>query len=223
MSVHSLCVRSPIYRPWVVHLARSRTGGTPSPGTRTWGYPTLGTLSGVPHLRYHPCQVRPDWGGTPARAVPQVRYIDAVLDTPRSVFLLRSRMRTFFLNRNSLHIFFKAHWKSRNLGVQSGPGNRFKVYPVLSHWQDVDSTSQVAGGTRSAVLWPGGGYPRTSREVFQSQPGGTAVACRGLRLARRWCLLQFSQWGTFLLESGKFTGTFFWVPALTGNQPGKAF
>ena len=50
-----------------------------------------GTLPGVPHLGYPP--IRPgQWypaGGTPPRVT------DRVLDTPRSVCLLRSRRRTF--------------------------------------------------------------------------------------------------------------------------------
>ena len=89
-------------------------GGTPMGGTphQTWpgGYPGRGypggtpprvppirpgrggTPMGVPHLGYPP-PVTPGWGGTPTGRVPH----RVVLDTPRSVCLLRSRRRTFLL------------------------------------------------------------------------------------------------------------------------------
>ena len=68
-------------------------GGTPSqipppPIRPNWGYPCWG----LPHLGYPPSDLAkgyPCWGGTPPRLT------DGVLDTPRSVCLLRSRRRTF--------------------------------------------------------------------------------------------------------------------------------
>ena len=76
--------------------------GTPPPSDLAGGVPQLG----VPHLRY-PHQTW--WGGYPTLGTPQsdladrgggyptsYRITDGVLDTPRSVCLLRSRRRTFF-------------------------------------------------------------------------------------------------------------------------------
>ena len=58
------------------------------------GYPPVGPGQGVPHLRYPPHQT---WaGGTLMGGYPTLaRITDGVLDTPRSVCLLRSRRRTF--------------------------------------------------------------------------------------------------------------------------------
>ena len=83
-------------------------GGCPTSGTpcQTWqgqGYPCWG----VPHLRYSPIrsgQGVPLLGGTPPQVPPirpgqggiPPRVTDGVLDTPRSVCLLRS-CRTFLL------------------------------------------------------------------------------------------------------------------------------
>ena len=84
--------------PWVppprwTWLEGTLTGGTPPwvpPIRPCGGYPDWG----VPHLGYHP--VRPGCGGTPTGGHPtSYRITDGVLDTPRSVCLLRSRRRTF--------------------------------------------------------------------------------------------------------------------------------
>ena len=96
----------------------------PGGGTPCWEYPTSGTppsdlaggypLLGLTHLRYPPCQT---WmGGYPCQGVPHLGYpsppcwtwpggtllreTDGVLDTPRSVCLLRSRWRTFLFFKN---------------------------------------------------------------------------------------------------------------------------
>ena len=81
-----------------------QAGGTPARGvpqpSPTGGYPSQvqmgGTLArsdgGVPEVGYPPSQVR--WGVSP---LPGDRTADGVLDTPRSVCLLRSR-RTFLLS-----------------------------------------------------------------------------------------------------------------------------
>ena len=63
-------------------------GGTPS--NLGWGVPLPGPEGGTPQQRYPPHRV-PPWQGVP----PQYRAADGVLDTPRSVCLLRSRRRTF--------------------------------------------------------------------------------------------------------------------------------
>ena len=67
-------------------------GGTPPrvpPIRPGWGYPLLGgyPTSGTPHQTW--------LGGTPCRGGTPLRETDGVLDTPRSVCLLRSRRRTF--------------------------------------------------------------------------------------------------------------------------------
>ena len=91
----------------------------PGWGVPRWGYPILGPpirpgwvphpTRGVPHPGYpHPRQTRGDTpvGGTPPR-VPPLRPGQGVphrvvLDTPRSVCLLRSRRRTFlFLSQHA--------------------------------------------------------------------------------------------------------------------------
>ena len=83
-------------------------GGTPAGGgTPPWVPPRPG------HLRYSPPPLDLAGGGTPpwvhppldlgrgyplpGGGVPPLRETDGVLDTPRSVCLLRSRSRTFFL------------------------------------------------------------------------------------------------------------------------------
>ena len=97
--------------PYGGNPARSSQWGTPSqvpPPVRTgWGvphpyrgYPSQvwlgGTQGGVPPagMGYTPCQV---WWGVPEVGYPSPLYrtTDGVLDTPRSVCLLRSRRRTF--------------------------------------------------------------------------------------------------------------------------------
>ena len=74
--------------------------GVPCQGVPHLRYPLSDLARVVPHLGYPPSDLvgwYPCWGGTP----PQVR--DGVLDTPRSVCLLRSRRRTFlFLGFNCL-------------------------------------------------------------------------------------------------------------------------
>ena len=86
------------------------TSGTPCQTLLGRGYPTLGTphwtwrggagvplTRGVSHLGYPPVRpglggvspIRPSQGGTPPRVT------DRVLDTPRSVCLLRSSWKTF--------------------------------------------------------------------------------------------------------------------------------
>ena len=87
-------------------------GGTPPRGYPTSGYPPSPSdmaggypCRGVPHLGYPP--VRPGWGYpcqgvSPCRTWPggtPPQLIDGVLDTPRSVCLLRSRRRTFLFQR----------------------------------------------------------------------------------------------------------------------------
>ena len=83
------------------------TSGTPSP-CQTW---LVSTLPGVPHLGYPlppvgpdwwvPCQGYPTWGTLPPHPIgpgqggTPPRVIDGVLDTPWSVCLLHSRIRTF--------------------------------------------------------------------------------------------------------------------------------
>ena len=92
-------------------------GGYPTSGTpcQTWlggtscrGYPTSGTPirpgQGVPPAGGYPTSgtppVRPGGGGTP------LRQTDGVLDTPRSVCLLRSRRRTFLFFVTYAHYIF---------------------------------------------------------------------------------------------------------------------
>ena len=79
------------------------------------------TWLGVSHLGY-PLPVRPDRGGTPPRVPPPppqldlarggipLRETDWILDTPRSVCLLRSRRRTFLYSiyiLNYLHLMYQ--------------------------------------------------------------------------------------------------------------------
>ena len=86
-------------------LARSRWGGGTPARSSQGGTPAGGTLPVVPHLRYPtsdlagggsvPCRE----GGTPPRVT------DGVLDTPRSVCLLRSRTIKHFPKRKNIRTF----------------------------------------------------------------------------------------------------------------------
>ena len=99
--------------PWVP--LSELAWGVPLPGVPHLGYPPIRPGQGVPHLGSPssdlaggvPCQGgTPPWvtpsqtwlGGTPAGGGTPPQVTDGVLDTPRSVCLLRSRRRTFLLN-----------------------------------------------------------------------------------------------------------------------------
>ena len=77
-----------------------RMGGTPAGGYL--GYPLTRSGQGVPWLgTLGTTLVRSGWGETPAGVgvTSQDRTADGVLDTPRSICLLRSRRRTFLFRK----------------------------------------------------------------------------------------------------------------------------
>ena len=86
---------TPARSRWKGYSCQVQRRGVPQPGL-TRGYPCwVGTPPRVP-----PCQT---WlGGTPMGGYPtSYRITDGVLDTPRSVCLLRSRRRTFLFGHFS--------------------------------------------------------------------------------------------------------------------------
>ena len=72
----------------------SLPGGTPAGGTPPQ-VPPSDLARGVPHLEYPSPPIRPGWG-VPLLGGTPLQETDGVLDTPRSVCLLRSHRRTYF-------------------------------------------------------------------------------------------------------------------------------
>ena len=116
LSVHTWGVPWP--GPGVYPSQVQLGGGYPCGGVPHLGYPPLDLAGRLPHLAYPPSDLAggyPD-GGTPPQVHPphwtwpggtstgggyptSYRITDGVLDTPRSVCLLRSRRRTFLFCR----------------------------------------------------------------------------------------------------------------------------
>ena len=101
VSVHlSVHTRGGVTRPGLGggYPSRVQLGGTRLGGTQPQVPPFQTWLGGTPPW-LHPLPIGPSWG-----------YLIVVLDTPRSVCLLRSRRRTFLY----LYIWTNPiHWKSR--------------------------------------------------------------------------------------------------------------
>ena len=112
------------------------------PPCRTWPgrYPTLATPHPQPGpggYPGYPGQGVPPAGGYPP---PPFRETDGVLDTPRSVCLLRSR-RTFLLNYQIAFHNYKEHWQQK-MSMRSNTIGLPNVPPHIgSYWKAGNSTT----------------------------------------------------------------------------------